>query len=64
MTIIRADADGSDAVGSVIQENAEIVLISGAAGTGLPSTKPAFGSEVFEEGVETAAPVVISLLRG
>jgi len=60
LAIIRTHADGSDAIGSVIQEKAEIVLVGGAACPGLSSSKPTFGSEVFEERMQATSPIVIS----
>lgn len=59
MTIFRTNADGADAIGSVIQENAEIVLVGGAARPRLSSSKPTFGSEVLEERMQAASPIVI-----
>ena len=59
MAVIRTYADRSDAIGSVIQEKAEIILVGRAARPGLSSSKPTFGSEVLEERVQAASPIVI-----
>jgi hypothetical protein len=61
--VIMTDADGSYAIGSVIQENAEIVLISRTACARLPTAKPALRSEVLEEWVRPPSPIVVSYFR-
>lgn len=60
MPVGRAHANGSDAVRAEVEEDSQIVLVRGAAGSRLASPEPAFGSEMFEEGVEPASPVMVT----
>ena len=59
--LYRTDADGTDAVLPIAQQQSEIVLLFHPSGASLLFAKPAFGTQVLEERVQTGRPCVFPL---
>jgi hypothetical protein len=60
VAVFRTNADGSNTISAVIEENAEIVLVLRSARAGLLSPQPPFRAEVLEERMEAVAPVMVT----
>lgn len=61
---VGQDADGTDAIGAVIEEDAKIVLIRSAARARLKAAQPPFRTEMLEEGQEPVPPIMVTRVGG
>jgi len=63
-TVGRQDADRADAVGAILQQDSEIIIVGGADRARLQPAQPAFRTEMLEKRDESVAAYMIARRRG